>query len=208
MIITCNNCKNKISIDDQVINLEGKLISCIKCKEKWVYQSHELKRTIFLENKLFELDQDLNKKELKINELNIKYSEKISLLEKDLLSKKKELEKQRLLEERISVFEKRVTDTEKLNSQQANLETLLAKVEKEVKATSESIEIKNESIEKKTNYLEMKIKPYNHDNEIKEPIAVNESQNGVVNFSGYEQDNQKNKQRTKSVFFWNKNSDK
>ena len=208
MIVTCNNCKNKISIDDQVINLDGKLISCEKCKEEWIFQSIELKRTIFLENKLFELDQDLNKKELKINEQNVKYSEKINLLEKDLLSKKKELEKQKLLEERISVFEKRITDTEKLNSQQADLETLLAKIEKEVKATSESIEIKNESIEKKTNYLEMKIKPYNLQDEIIEKIAVNDDQNAVVNFSGYEQDEKNKKKQSKKVSFWNKTSDK
>lgn len=204
MILNCKNCNNIITLDKKEINLEGQLISCENCKEEWIFQS----RTVSLEDKLFELDKDLNQKELIINEQNDKHGEKIELLEKSLLIKKKELEKQILLEEKISAFEKRITDTEKLNSHQADLESQIAKIEKELQKTSESILNKNESIEKKTNYLEMKINPYKQANKSKVQKAVNDNENGVVNFSSYEQEEKKVKKQTKGGFFWSKTSDK
>jgi len=180
MLLDCKICKNKFTLIEDEINLEGKLITCEYCKEEWIYQS----RTHYLEVRLAELDEDLNKKEIKISEENIKHNEKIHLLEKDLKTKKEELTKQKLLEERIGTFEKRITDTEKLNSQQADLEIQVAQMENEVKKTSENILTKNDNIEKKANYLEMKINSYKRENKNKESIVINDRRNDVVNFSG------------------------
>ena len=118
MIFNCKNCKNVITLNKCEDTFEGKLITCYVCKEEWVHHS----KTFFLEGRLTELDQDLNRKELIINELNTKYNERINQLEQDLANKKNELEKQKLLEEKVFNFESRITDTEKLNSKQAELE--------------------------------------------------------------------------------------
>jgi len=192
MILECKKCKNKFTLVEDDISLEGKLITCEHCKEEWIYQS----MTVYLESRLAELDQDLKKKEIKINDLNIKHTEKIHQLEIDLKIRKEELNKQKLLEERISTFEKRVTDTEKLNIVQANLETEIAQMETEMKKTSENILTKNENIEKKTNYLEMKINSYKDKNS--ESIKVNDKHTDVVNFKNYDQEDKKKKKYS----FW------
>jgi hypothetical protein len=198
MILDCKNCKKKLTFIEDDISLEGQLITCKYCNEDWIYNS----MTLYLENKLIELDLDLNTKEIKINELNTKHNEKIQQLEKDLNLKKEELNTQKLLEERISLFEKRVTDTEKLNIVQANLEIQIAQMENEVKKTSENISNKNETIEKKTNYLKMKINPYKNEPQDNESIRVNDKNTGVVNFKAYEKDEKKTKKRS---FFWRSN---
>ena len=198
MILECKNCKKNLTFIEDDISLEGQLITCIYCNENWIYNS----MTLYLENKLVELDLDLNTKEIKINDLNIKHNEKINQLEKDLNLKKEELDKQKLLEERISLFEKRVTDTEKLNIVQANLEIQIAQMESEVKKTSENILNKNETIEKKTNFLKMKIKPYKNETRHNESIRVNDKHTDVVNFQGYEKDEKNKKKRS---FFWRSN---
>jgi len=79
MKLDCIHCKNELSLTEELINLEGKIIKCEYCSEEWIYHS----RTYYLESRLTELDQDLVKKESQINEQNIKYSERINQLEKD-----------------------------------------------------------------------------------------------------------------------------
>jgi predicted Zn finger-like uncharacterized protein len=212
MLINCKSCKKKFLLNQREIDLEGSLITCEHCKNEWIYES----RTHFLESKLTELDNDLNKKEINLNQQNIKHNEKIILLEKDLKIKNEELNKQRILEERIATFEKRITDTEKLNSLQADLEIHRTKLEEDVKNTSEKILTRNKDIEKKANYLEMKINSYDFEkiNNEKNPIAVNDKNNDVVNLSNYEQKersktnktNETNK--TKPRYFWPNISDK
>ena len=198
MILECKNCKKKLTFIEDDISLEGQLITCKYCNEDWIYNS----MTLYLENKLIELDLDLNTKEIKINELNTEHNEKSQQLEKDLNLKKEELNTQKLLEERISLFEKRVTDTEKLNIVQANLEIQIAQMENEVKKTSENISNKNETIEKKTNYLKMKINPFKNEPKDNVSIGVDGRNADVVNFKGYEKDEKK---KNKKSFFWRSN---
>ena len=93
----------------------------------------------YLENRLAELDQDLYKTELQLNNLNNKHSEKIDQLEKDLKLKKEQQSKQKLLEDKIALYEKRITVTEKSNSEQADLEIKISKMENEVEKASENI---------------------------------------------------------------------
>ena len=133
MILGCKFCKNNFSIDEELSNLEGKLIKCLHCKEEWIYHS----QTYFLESRLAELDQDLKKIEVQIDNQNNKHNEDIRALEKDLANKKNELNRQKLLEEKVSAFEVRITDTEKLESVQAKLENQIFQLEKDVKETSE-----------------------------------------------------------------------
>jgi len=206
MIINCKNCKKNFLLNKSELDLEGTLITCEHCKEEWIYET----KTHHLENRLTQLDNDLNKKELNLNELNIKHNKRIELLEKDLKIKSNELYKQRLLEEKIATFEKRITDTEKLNSQQADLEIQTDKLEKEVKITSENIILKNKDIEKKANYLEMKISAYDFDNmnKLKKTIAINDKNNDVVNLSNYDQEEKNTKNKNKTRFFWPNITDK
>ena len=72
MILKCINCRCNIVVSDETVSLEGKLIKCLNCKEEWIYHSE----TFFLESRLLELEQDLNKKELQINDQNTEYSKK------------------------------------------------------------------------------------------------------------------------------------
>ena len=62
MILECKNCKKNLTFIEDDINLEGQLITCKYCKENWTYNS----MTLYLENKLSELDLDLNNQEIKI----------------------------------------------------------------------------------------------------------------------------------------------
>lgn len=204
MLIVCKHCKNSFTFGQNTIDLEGDVITCSHCKKEWIYES----RIHYLESKLADLDIDLNKKEMKINEKNIEYVEKIDQLEKDLKIKKEELFKQKALEDKISIFEKRITETEKLNIQQADLEIQTNELKKEVKKTSDSILVKNIDIEKKTNYIEMKINASMIDDKISEPIAVNDSNNEVVNLKNYDQVEKDKIKVIKSSFFWPRSSDK
>ena len=206
MLLDCKNCNNKFTLDIDH-NLEDQLsVQCPHCKEKWIYESP----SNFLENRLAELDQDLYKTELKLNETHNKHSEKIETLEKNLKNKREELSKQILLEEKIALYEKRITETEKSNSEQADLEIKISKMENEVENVSENIFAKNKDIEKKANYLEMKIKSYKHENEKKEKekMLIDDSESDVVNLKNFEKEEKKNKKapvqeiKKKHKFFW------
>ena len=206
MLINCKSCSKKFILNNSELDLEGSLITCTHCKKEWIYES----KTHFLENRLAELDADLNKKEINLTEQNNKHNERINFLEKDLKIKIVELSKQRLLEERIATFEKRITDTEKLNSYQADLEIQKNKLEEEVKVTSENIILKNNDIEKKANYLEMKISSYDFDkiDSLKKPIAVNDKNTDVVNLKNYDQEEKNKNNKNKHRFFWPNIKDK
>jgi predicted Zn finger-like uncharacterized protein len=204
MILNCKFCKNSFTIEEELSNLDGKLIKCEHCKEEWIHHSP----TYFLESRLAELDQDLKKIEVLIDDQNNKHSEQINFLEKDLENKKNELNKQKLLEEKVGAFEHRITDTEKLESVQANLENKIFQLEKDVKKTSEDITGKNISIKKKTNYLEMKINTYKVNTDPKQARAVNDNSE-VINIKNLrtQKKNPKDTKKKKSIFSWSKNSD-
>ena len=174
--------------------IEGNLVHCRHCHQEWIYES----KSKYLENRLAELSEDLDKTEemliLKKNE----HKEKISNLESNLKNKKKELDNQIKLEEKVLAFEKRLSNTEKTNTEQLDLETKIADKEKEIEFVNEDIYSKNIDIEKKTNYIETKIKSYNrernpnNDDEVQK-IEVNSSE--VVNLRGFEKGNKRNKDR-------------
>ena len=208
MLLDCKNCNNKFNLDDDH-NLEDQLsVQCPHCKEKWIYESP----SNFLENRLAELDQDLYKTELKLNETHNKHSEKIETLEKNLKNKREELSKQILLEEKIALYEKRITETEKSNSEQADLEIKISKMENEVENVSENIFAKNKDIEKKANYLEMKINSYKDDQkkEKQKKIKIYDDESDVVNFKSFENEEKDNKKNStvetqkKVNYFWPK----
>ena len=73
MILDCNNCNKKFSLDEEEYKLEGQTVKCLHCKEEWVFVS----KSGYLENRLAELDQNLYKTETKLNEINTKHVEKI-----------------------------------------------------------------------------------------------------------------------------------
>jgi predicted Zn finger-like uncharacterized protein len=208
MLIDCKNCNNKFSLEESEHKLEGQKVKCQHCKEEWVYVS----KSNYLENRLAELDQDLHRTELKLNNLSTKHVEKVDQLEKNLKIKKEEQSKQKLLEDKIAVYEKRITETEKSNAAQADLEIKITKMENEVDKVTENIFTKNKDIEKKANYLEMKIKSYKDDldKERQKKIETYNSESEVVNFKSFEQKEKKNKEeptkeiKKKANFFWPK----
>ena len=208
MLLDCKNCNNKFTLEEDESKLEGQVVKCPSCKEEWVFES----KSNYLENRLAELDQDLYKTELQLNNLNNKHSGKIDQLEKDLKLKKEQQSKQKLLEDKIALYEKRITETEKSNSEQADLEIKISKMESEVEKASENIFTKNKDIEKKANYLEMKIKSYKDDYNIKKEkkIENHDGESDVVNFKSFEQEEKKKKEEPKKEikkkvnFFWPK----
>jgi len=208
MLLDCKNCNNKFTLDEDEYKLEGQKVKCSNCKEEWVFVSN----SNYLENRLAELDQDLHRTELKLNNLNNIHVEKVDQLEKDLKIKKEEQSKQKLLEDKIAMYEKRITETEKSNSEQANFEIKITKMENEVEKATENIFAKNKDIEKKANYLEMKIKSYKDDQDKvrKKKIETYNSESDVVNFKSFEQEEKKNKEKPtekikkKVNFFWPK----
>ncbi|MDB4845576.1 zinc-ribbon domain-containing protein [Candidatus Pelagibacter sp.] len=203
MIIDCKNCNSKFTLDEEESKLDGQTIKCLHCQDEWVYMS----KSRYLENRLEELDQDLYKTELKLNEINNKHIEKIVKLENNLKIKKEQLSKQKILEDKVSLYEKRITQAEKSNSEQADLEIKIAKMENEIENVTENIFSKNKNIEKKANYLEMKINSYknkkNDKNEIKTHIKSD-----IVNFKSFEQEEKNTKKKSsleskiKSKLFW------
>ena len=126
MILHCKNCKEKFSIiEKESYNegkwesyIEGKIVQCRHCNEEWIYES----KSKYLENRLAELGEDLDKTEIILNVKKNENKDKIINLENNLETKKEELNDQKKLEEKVLAFEKRLTDTEKVNSEQIDLE--------------------------------------------------------------------------------------
>jgi len=208
MLLDCKNCNSKFTLDEDEYKLEGQKVKCLHCKEEWVYVS----KSNYLENRLAELDQDLHRTELKLNNLSTKHIEKVDQLEKDLKIKKEQQSKQKLLEDKIAAYEKRITETEKSNAEQADLEIKITQMENEVEKVAENIFTKDKDIEKKANYLEMKIKSYKDDldKERQKKIETYNGESEVVNFNSFEQEGKKNKEeptkekKKKANFFWPK----
>jgi predicted Zn finger-like uncharacterized protein len=192
MILHCKNCKNKFSIIKEESNLVGKIVQCRHCNEEWIYES----KSKYLENRLAELGEDLNKTEIKLNIKKDEHKEKIINLENNLKIKNEELNNQKKLEEQVLAFEKRLTDTEKTNSEQIDLEIKIVDIEKKIKSMHEDIYTKNKDIEQKTNYIETKISSYNHEGNInsqddERKIKVNSRE--VVDLRVFDNDNKRNK---------------
>ena len=190
--------------------LEGKVIECKYCNEKWLYES----KTKYLENRLIELNSDLDETEAKINLRKKDYQDNIDKLENDLKTKKDELDTQKILQDKVTAFENRLKDTEKLNSEGLKLNDKISKIKKEIRTTSENISSSNKDIEEKTNYLESRVNSYNENNAQDNQSRDFKSEvrnNDVVNIKNHfnqskEQDKDKdeiedNKRSKRSKFF-------
>ena len=158
-MIHCNNCKKKFYLINENSELEGKIVQCKYCNEKWLYES----KTKYLENRLTALNTDLDNAESKINLRKKECQEKITKLEEDLDLKKNEFELQKILQDKVSVFENRLKETEKLNSEELELNDKVGEVKKQIRTTTENISSYNKDIEEKTNYIESRINSYNKD---------------------------------------------
>ena len=158
-MIHCKNCKRKFYHSNENDELEGKVIQCKFCDEQWLYVS----RTKYLENRLNELNDDLDNTESKINLRKIEIQDQINQLDEDLNNKKAELDEQKLLMDKVTVFENRLKETEKLNAEELELQMKAGKIKKQIKATSDDISNQNKDIEEKANYLESRINSYNKD---------------------------------------------
>tara|TARA_B110000305_G_scaffold208091_1_gene240065 strand:- start:608 stop:919 length:312 start_codon:yes stop_codon:yes gene_type:complete len=84
MILLCKNCKKKFYLHNDGTELEGKVIECKFCSQKWLYES----KTKYLENRLVELNNELDNTVSKINLRKKEYQDKINQLEDDLQKKK------------------------------------------------------------------------------------------------------------------------
>lgn len=175
-MIHCNNCKKKFYHSNDNDELDGKVIQCKFCDEQWLYVT----RTKYLENRLIELNQDLDNTESKINLRKIDIQDQINQLDEDLNKKKTELDEQKLLIDKVTAFENRLKETEKLNSEELELQTKARKIKKQIKATSDDISNQNKDIEEKANYLESKINSYNKD-EIFENKSLHQMKSKTVN---------------------------
>ena len=172
-MIHCNNCKKKFYLINENSELEGKIVQCKYCNEKWLYES----KTKYLENRLTALNTDLDNAESKINLRKKECQEKITKLEEDLDLKKNEFELQKILQDKVSVFENRLKETEKLNSEELELNDKVGEVKKQIRTTTENISSYNKDIEEKTNYIESRINSYNKDTTEDELLNRNTSNN-------------------------------
>mgnify|MGYP003974916735 CR=1 FL=1 len=173
MMIHCNNCKKKFYLINENSELEGKIVQCKYCNEKWLYES----KTKYLENRLTALNTDLDNAESKINLRKKECQEKITKLEEDLDLKKNEFKLQKILHDKVNVFENRLKETEKLNSEELELNDKVGKVKKQIRTTTENISSYNKDIEEKTNYIESRINSYNKDTTEDELLNRNTSNN-------------------------------
>ena len=172
-MIHCNNCKKKFYLINENSELEGKIVQCKYCNEKWLYES----KTKYLENRLTALNTDLDNAESKINLRKKECQEKITKLEEDLDLKKNEFKLQKILHDKVNVFENRLKETEKLNSEELELNDKVGKVKKQIRTTTENISSYNKDIEEKTNYIESRINSYNKDTTEDELLNRNTSNN-------------------------------
>ena len=207
-MIHCNNCKKKFYLINENSELEGKIVQCKYCNEKWLYES----KTKYLENRLAELNTDLDNAESKINLRKKECQEKITKLEEDLDLKKNEFELQKILQDKVSVFENRLKETEKLNSEELELNDKVGEVKKQIRTTTENISSYNKDIEEKTNYIESRINSYNKDkneDELLNRNSSNDINSEVVNIKRHlnpssennENYSEDNKEKKRNRFF-------
>lgn len=208
MMIHCNNCKKKFYLINENSELEGKIVQCKYCNEKWLYES----KTKYLENRLTALNTDLDNAESKINLRKKECQEKITKLEEDLDLKKNEFELQKILQDKVSVFENRLKETEKLNSEELELNDKVGEVKKQIRTTTENISSYNKDIEEKTNYIESRINSYNKDkneDELLNRNSSNDINSEVVNIKRHlnpssennENYSEDNKEKKRNRFF-------
>jgi predicted Zn finger-like uncharacterized protein len=208
MMIHCNNCKKKFYLINKNSELEGKIVQCKYCNEKWLYES----KTKYLENRLTALNTDLDNAESKINLRKKECQEKITKLEEDLDLKKNEFELQKILQDKVSVFENRLKETEKLNSEELELNDKVGEVKKQIRTTTENISSYNKDIEEKTNYIESRINSYNKDkneDELLNRNSSNDINSEVVNIKRHlnpssennENYSEDNKEKKRNRFF-------
>ena len=207
-MIHCNNCKKKFYLVNENSELEGKIVQCKYCNEKWLYES----KTKYLENRLTALNTDLDNAESKINLRKKECQEKITKLEEDLDLKKNEFELQKILQDKVSVFENRLKETEKLNSEELELNDKVGEVKKQIRTTTENISSYNKDIEEKTNYIESRINSYNKDkneDELLNRNSSNDINSEVVNIKRHlnpssennENYSEDNKEKKRNRFF-------
>ena len=207
-MIHCNNCKKKFYLINKNSELEGKIVQCKYCNEKWLYES----KTKYLENRLAALNTDLDNAESKINLRKKECQEKITKLEEDLDLKKNEFELQKILQDKVSVFENRLKETEKLNSEELELNDKVGEVKKQIRTTTENISSYNKDIEEKTNYIESRINSYNKDkneDELLNRNSSNDINSEVVNIKRHlnpssennENYSEDNKEKKRNRFF-------
>ena len=205
-MIHCNNCKKKFYLINENSELEGKIVQCKYCNEKWLYES----KTKYLENRLTALNTDLDNAESKINLRKNECQEKITKLEEDLDLKKNEFELQKILQDKVSVFENRLKETEKLNSEELELNDKVGEVKKQIRTTTENISSYNKDIEEKTNYIESRINSYNkNEDELLNRNSSNDINSEVVNIKRHlnpssennENYSEDNKEKKRDRFF-------
>ena len=207
MMLHCKNCKKKSYHINEGNELEGKLIQCKFCNQQWLFES----KTKYLENRLTELNEDLNITESKINLRKKEFENQINQLEENLINKKIELKNQKILQDKVSAFENRLKETEKLNAEELDLHEKAGKVKKEIRVTSENISSHNKDIEEKTNYLENKINSYkkeeNFNNNFSNTTNSKNVKNAVVDininsdFNKINEANENNNEKKKLNFF-------
>ena len=207
-MIHCNNCKKKFYLINENSELEGKIVQCKYCNEKWLYES----KTKYLENRLTALNTDLDNAESKINLRKKECQEKITKLEEDLDLKKNEFELQKILQDKVNVFENRLKETEKLNFEELELNDKVGKVKKQIRTTTENIYSYNKDIEEKTNHIESRINSYNKDtteDELLNRNTYNDINSEVINIKSHlnpsnennKNNSEDNKEKKRDRFF-------
>ena len=163
----CTNCKKKFYQSNENSELEGKVVVCKYCNQKLLFES----KTKYLDNRLAELNKDLEYTESKINLRKQEYEDKIIQLGNELTKKKEELQTQKLLQDKIFAFENRLKETEKLNSQEVELKDKIHDLNNQINISSQNISNLNKDIDDKTNHLENRLNSYDKDKDNKSGIV-------------------------------------
>ena len=196
MMLHCTNCKKKFYQSNENSELEGKVVECKFCNQKLLYES----KTKYLDNRLSELNKDLEYTESKINLRKKEYEDQITQLGNELTKKKEELQIQKLLQDKIFAFENRLKETEKLSSQEVELKDRIHDLNNQIKISSENISNLNKDIYDKTNHLENRLNSYDKDkNDISGVVDINKHFEKSNN-SGPNQ-SEKNNNIKKNIFF-------
>ena len=196
MMIHCANCKKKFYQPNENSELEGKVVECKFCNQKLLYES----KTKYLDNRLAELNKDLDHTESKINLRKQEYEDQITQLGNKLSKKKEELQIQKLLQDKIFAFENRLKETEKLNTQEVELKDKIDDLNNQIKISSENISNLNKDIDDKTNHLENRLNSYDKDkNDTSGVVDINKHFEKSNN-SGPNQ-SEKNNNIKKNIFF-------
>jgi predicted Zn finger-like uncharacterized protein len=97
MLVDCICGESKFAVNAEPIGYDGRLVRCGKCGKEWFQGSKQES----IERELTNIDQGLHSRELRLADEKNNYSDKISLLEKELKLKNKEIDDQKVIEQRI-----------------------------------------------------------------------------------------------------------